>query len=323
MTKPHSPPAQPLPYFIDFSALYRRAEAISHAHQSGNLVFFLGAGASKAFQPQFPNWPQLLEEILAEAPPENQDDRGEIESLIRKGEYLLAAEALKRYAVVDRDDRDAVMDRTISKILERKATDGDPILQLGVLDFRTPIVTTNYDTILESVLRQHDLDTQVPVFTFEDDQEIAARLDPTESQSPYVFKLHGSIKKGTLIIDVGDYSSLYFHRRWPRALALLHHLFATKMVVFVGFSLSDPEMMPLLREATRFAGSYQHIALLKEDEVMKIQREVLRSHYRVDPIVYKDHAELPLYILEMRNFHPRDHLTPLRRARLRGSQLEG
>jgi len=37
------------PYWIDFSTLYKRADAISQAHNSGNLVFFLGSGASKAF----------------------------------------------------------------------------------------------------------------------------------------------------------------------------------------------------------------------------------------------------------------------------------
>jgi hypothetical protein len=97
--------------------------------------------------------------------------------------------------------------------------------------------------------------------------------------------LHGSAKKGDLILDEGDYADLYFRGRWPRAIALLQHLLATKMVIFVGFSLSDPEIMPLLREATRYASSYQHLAFLKESDVAKIAREVLRFHYRVDPVL--------------------------------------
>jgi hypothetical protein len=36
------------PYWIDFSALYERSDAISQAYHSHNLVFFLGSGASKA-----------------------------------------------------------------------------------------------------------------------------------------------------------------------------------------------------------------------------------------------------------------------------------
>jgi hypothetical protein len=162
MPKHHSASTRPLPYFIDFSPLYRRAEAISHAYQSGNLVFFLGAGASKAFQPEFPSWPQLLREVLADTQTETAEDRAEIRRLIEGGRYLLAAEALKRFAEVDRVDRDDAIDRKVSAILERKILmDGDPILQLGVLDFATPIVTTNYDTILEMVLRQHDLDSML------------------------------------------------------------------------------------------------------------------------------------------------------------------
>jgi predicted nucleotidyltransferase len=318
MPKIQSESARLRPYFIDFSDLYRRAEDISHAYQSGNLVFFLGAGASKAFQSQFPSWSQLLKDLLAETQIEGNEG-SEIRKLIEKGEYLLAAEALKRFAIVDRVNRDDAIDRKVSDILERKVADGDPILQLGVLDFETPIVTTNYDMILEKVLRQHDLD-KVDVFTFENDEQISARLDPTKAQSQYVFKLHGSASAthGHLILDEGDYADLYFRGRWPIALALLRHLLATKMVIFVGFSLSDPEIMPLLRQATRFASSYQHLAFFKEGDLTKIEREVLRSHYFVDPVLYQKHLELPLYILEMRNFHPRERLT----VKLLGKRLE-
>lgn len=32
------------PYWIDYSGLYTRAEAIHRAYSSGNLVFFVGSG---------------------------------------------------------------------------------------------------------------------------------------------------------------------------------------------------------------------------------------------------------------------------------------
>jgi predicted nucleotidyltransferase len=300
----------PLPYLTDFSALYRKAEAISHAYRSGNLVFFLGAGASKTFHWKFPNWPELLNELQAETPTQQPDDRNEIATLIRDGKYLLAAEAIKQYAIIDRDDRDEVVDRKVSAILARRPLkEGNSVLHQAILDFMVPIVTTNYDTILESTLRINDLDQSIPVFTFNDGDSIGACLDPTAPQGPFVFKLHGSMGKGSLILDEGDYANLYFHENWPRALALLRHILSTKMVVFVGFSLSDPEIMPILREATRYSSSYQHIAFLKKDNISRIEQDVLRSYYRVEPITYNDHGELPLLLLEMRNFNPRDRLT--------------
>ncbi|HET6977703.1 MAG TPA: SIR2 family protein [Pyrinomonadaceae bacterium] len=309
MTNPTPLPSRPLPYFIDFSSLYRRSEAISHAFQGGNLVFFLGAGASIAFNSDFPGWAQLLQSVLGELHIE-ADNREEIRSLIAKDKFLLAAQALKHFAVFDRDDRDHAMSTAVNTILERETQrGGDSILHLGVLDFGAPIVTTNFDTILENVRREHNLDVGGSVFNFADDNAIGIRLDPTEARSQYIFKLHGTAGQGKIILDEGDYANLYFRGCWPRAVALLHHILATKMVVFVGFSLSDPEIMPLLREATRHASSYQHLAFLQKDNVTSIECEVLRSHYRVDPILYENHAELPLYILEMSNFHPRDRLT--------------
>jgi predicted nucleotidyltransferase len=303
-------PANPLPYIIDFSALYGKAEAISHAYRNGNLVFFLGAGASKAFDVKFPNWPELLNALQSELPTERPEDRPEIKNLIAAGKYLLAAEAIKRYAVVDRDSRDQVVDRKVGSILGRRPlAEGNPDLHQAILDFQSPVVTTNFDTILEATLRRHGLDGTVPVFTFEEDEPIGERLDPTGEQSQYVFKLHGGTGKGSLILDEGDYTDMYFRENRPRALALLRHILTTKMVVFVGFSLSDPEIMPILREATRYSSTYQHIAFMRESTISKIEREVLRAYYRVDPILYEEHGELPLFILEMRNFNPRDRLT--------------
>lgn len=238
------------------------------------------------------------------------EDRDEINKLVKAGKYLLAAEAIKRFAKVDRDSRDEAVDREVSSILDQQAmTDGTPILQMAVLDFQAPIITTNFDTILEYTLRSVDLDTAYPVFTYEDQREITQRLDPTEDHSRYIFKLHGSIRKGGLILDEGDYANIYFHERWPVALALLRHILATKMVVFIGFSLSDPEIMPILREATRYAGSYQHIAFLKDTDISRIEQDTLRSYYSVEPILYQQHSELPLFVMEMRNFNPREELT--------------
>ena len=39
----------PDPFKLDFSDLYNKSDAIAQAYNSGNLVFFLGAGASKAY----------------------------------------------------------------------------------------------------------------------------------------------------------------------------------------------------------------------------------------------------------------------------------
>ncbi len=300
------------PYWIDFSALYERSDAISQAYHSHNLVFFLGSGASKAFGSPMPNWNELLISLLSEIRTENKHQREEISKLIKEQRYLLAAEAIKQFAIFDTDKRDLAVDSLVGKILKQRMnmSERNPILHLSILDFSVPIFTTNFDNIVESLIAEYKVENyRGTAITYEDEEDAAILLNPTKRHENYVFKLHGSIDKTQrLLLDEKDYSDFYFHARWPTSLQLLRHTLATKMVVFIGFSLSDPDIMLILREATRYSSSFQHMALLREAEITSIEKEVLRSNYRVDPILYEHHSHLPLYIMEIRNFYSREDI---------------
>ena len=108
------------PYWIDFSDLYRRADDIAHAYQSNNLVFFLGSGASKYYVQEMPDWRQLLEALMSELQPEKEWQRSEIRQLIEKQRYLLAAEAIKQYAISTMDNHNLAVDKAISGILSQR-----------------------------------------------------------------------------------------------------------------------------------------------------------------------------------------------------------
>jgi hypothetical protein len=274
------------------------------------LIFFLGSGASKAYGSPIPNWNELLIGLLSEIRTENPHQREEISALIKSLRYLLAAEAIKRFGVFDTDKRDLAVDSLVAKILKQREnmSERNPILHLAILDFSVPIFTTNYDNIIESLIAEYKVDGYRRTdITYEDEEDASRLLSPTGVHENYVFKLHGSIDKTQrLILDEKDYSDFYFHARWPISLQLLRHTLATKMVVFIGFSLSDPDIMLILCEATRYSSSYQHIALLHKPAITSIEQEVLRSNYRVDPVLYDHHSHLPLYVMEMRNFYHRE-----------------
>ena len=302
-------------YWIDFSPLYKKAEAISQAYNSNNLVFFLGPGVSKAYAPHMPDWEQLLNALRTKFQPSNPSHREEVRRLIESRRYLLAAEAIKQYTSFDKEDPDSAIDRAIAEILQQRLirSSKNPILHLTLLDFAVPIITTNYDTIIERVISEYNVDTHKHVaFTYEDERDTALLLSPTRRPENYVFKLHGSISKtGRLIFDERDYTDFYCMRRWPVSLELLRHTLATKLVIFLGYSASDPEIMFILREATRYSSSYQHVALMLESDVSPIEKETLRSIYKVDPVVYENPSLLPLFVMEMRSFYSQERI-PLR-----------
>jgi hypothetical protein len=271
------------PYWIDYSDLYIRADAISHAYHSGNLVFLLGSGASKAYSSAMPNWNELLVGLLSDIKLQNAKQKEEITEHIKNQQYLLAAEAVKKFGDYDTDNKDLAVDELVGKIIKQRTNyaDENPILHLSILDFGVPIITTNFDTIIEDLIAEHKVPGYKPSpITYEDQDDVASLLNPTRMHENYVFKLHGSIHKiQRLILDENDYADFYFHRKWSTSLQLLRHVLATKMVIFVGFSLSDPEIMPILREATRYSSSYQHIALMHERSLTAIQKDSLRSNY--------------------------------------------
>lgn len=300
------------PYLIDFSALYKKAAAISQAYRSGNLVFFLGSGASKTFAPNMANWTELLTDLLSRIETKESDERRQISALIKNQRYLLAAEAIKKYGSFGTAEKGLAVGSVVAKMLDQRMnmSEKNPILHLAILDFSVPIFTTNYDNIIEQLIAEHKVEGyRHTALTYEDQEDAARLLNPTIEHENYVFKLHGSVDKTQrLILSEKDYYDFYFDAYWPKSLQLLRHILATKMVVFVGFSLSDPDIMLILREATRYSSSYQHLALMYKSTVTSIEREVMQSSYRVDPVLYEDHAHLPLYIMEMRNFYHREDI---------------
>jgi len=83
------------------------------------------------------------------------------------------------------------------------------------------------------------------------------------------------------------------------------------MVIFLGYLTTDPEFTFILREAACRSSSYQHIALMLKSDVSSIEKKVLRSNYKVDPILYDDPSLLLLFVMEMRSFY-RQQEVPLR-----------
>ena len=76
------------PYSFDLSAIYRKSNTIFHAIQSNNLVFFVGSGVSKAYNPDIPNWSELLNSLLSEVNISNEEKKEEIIYLIKKTQHL-------------------------------------------------------------------------------------------------------------------------------------------------------------------------------------------------------------------------------------------
>ena len=116
--------------------------------------------------------------------------------------------------------------------------------ELATIPFISTIVTTNWDTFFE------DECGALPLVTPDD-------YPYWDMPGRRVLKIHGSISNvGTLVATTGDYESCYRRLRTGILGSSLQHLLATNTVVFVGYSLQDPDFVRLYRLLRKQLGPY-------------------------------------------------------------------
>ncbi|MFI9561174.1 SIR2 family protein [Nonomuraea endophytica] len=195
------------------------------AHRAGNLVIFVGAGASR-------DAPSNLPDFLSLA-------RG------------LAAEAQMELTSQDEAHLDAFMGRIADRQFDahrRVAFHiGDPtslpnrlhaaLVNLAVAPGPVRIVTTNYDRHLSTALRDRNITVD----------EYAGPALPMGDDFTGIVYLHGTLSQDArrLVVTDSDFGRAYLRDAW--AARFLERMFATYTVLFVGYSHGDVVMRYLAR----------------------------------------------------------------------------
>lgn len=116
--------------------------------------------------------------------------------------------------------------------------------ELATIPYIDTIITTNWDSFFEE---------ECGALPFVVPEDYAYWDLPGRR----VFKIHGSISNiGTIVATRRDYEACY--RRLKRGVigATLQHLLATRTVVFVGYSLRDPDFVKLYQQLRRQLGDF-------------------------------------------------------------------
>jgi hypothetical protein len=212
--------------------------------KEGRCIVFVGSGLSAGAR--LPTWKQLLLDVIAEmasALPGGEREEEELRKLVDQGKLLEVADHCKER-----------MGSSFHTLLTDKLRgDKEAIPETFRLLMHIPFaawVTTNYDKLLERAYSE-ELGGYPRVLTHMDTEPLGRLLF---DDGKFVLKAHGDIDRhGTVVLTSRDYAEIIHSN--PSFNAVFTSLLLTRALLFVGYSLSDPDFRLLLdRQFTAFKG---------------------------------------------------------------------
>jgi hypothetical protein len=264
-------------------------EALVRELADRRVLLFIGAGISKAASPATPTWGQLLTGLSAKLA--KGTDRKLVGQLIRQNDLLDAAQVIS----------DGVVRADINAKL-RDAFQPNTTPHHGIykdilsLDLKT-VVTTNYDEFIEKNFEHYsggNAAYSVLRYTSND------LLEHLRSPSRLVVKVHGCITEpGKVVLD----RSSYFKARQQNRgfFDVISSLFTVNTVLFIGYSLGDPDMQIILENIHAASeSSHGHYSLLPKQKHRSLV-SALRQTYNISCIEYPEgaHNLVPDYLASL------------------------
>ena len=192
---------------------------IQRASRENRLVIFVGAGVS--MNSSVPSWNQLINRMKAELP----------------NEFSEETDALK-IAQIYKDSRGhkEYMDKVKDILLYNKAVPNP--LHKSILALNPcHIITTNYDDLIEQELSKEFLQYHI----IREEKDI-----PQMTYANTLVKMHGDYVTDNIVLTEDDYYN--YKENFPLTRAFVQSLFASKLILFVGFSFADLNLKFILNE---------------------------------------------------------------------------
>jgi hypothetical protein len=245
---------------------------IRTAIDTNKLVVFTGAGIS--IDAGVPGWDILIDEMRSEVEiPHNEQD------YLRIAQMYFNDRQLKEFI----DKVRAVLKHKKIKYNEIH----EEIFQLNPVH----ILTTNFDDLLEQVIKKQSL----PFSVVTKDNEFPYALNTS-----LLVKVHGDLDETNIVLKEDDY--IDYSSNHPLIEAFLKSVFASKIVLFVGYSFSDNDLKMIIQNVRNILGQdFQNAYLLSiDDNLHPAQREYLKNK-GINVVNYYDATNGTNYISEYLN----------------------
>jgi hypothetical protein len=225
------------------------SEALVKELAARRCIIFFGAGASVACTPTMgdlarrpPNWPDLLAELNARVPA--GPDRVLATQLIAELKFLDAAEVIA--AAINRADYADAMRQLLELPRFRQSSIHEYVLNLDP----KIAITTNFDQIYDRYCTGGAAAAGYNIVKYTDSHLVQQLRSPTRT----VIKAHGCISQTDHMVLT---RSGYFEarRQYGQFFRVLDALCLTHTILFLGYSLADPDIQLALENATISAPS--------------------------------------------------------------------
>jgi len=219
---------------------------IQQASKSNKLVVFVGAGVS--VNSGISSWGDLIKELKSELP--SDVIYSETDSL-KVAQFYHDIRGHKEYL------------EKIKQLLKFGKASFNP-LHNAILDLSpSHIITTNFDDFIEQSLRSKNLQYHI----IKKDSDL-----PYVQHDRMVIKMHGDLEIGNIVFTEKDY--LDYLINFPLIDAFVKSLFATKLVLFVGFSFNDYNLKFILNSIQNLLKEdFQPVYMLSSEKVNYVVKE--------------------------------------------------
>ena len=262
--------------------------AIASYVYAGRCVLFAGAGLSRAVG--YPDWKGLLEKLIQEVAPHRRDAGGskELKALLAAGKYADVADQC----------REQLGPSQLFRFLQRELTGRAPRRRSHGAITRTPyrcIVTTNFDTLLEDAYAKWS-DRGIPKSPC--GYELGEHGTLVVDDAFFILKAHGSVTDdGSIVFTTEDYRRI-IHAS-PAFQAVMSTILMSNAILFVGYSLSDPNFRLLLENQLTTFGAKAPPRYAIMEALGPYERDLLERSMGIRTLTYpKGRHELVDHLLQ-------------------------
>ncbi|MBE7686817.1 tetratricopeptide repeat protein [Tenacibaculum finnmarkense genomovar ulcerans] len=229
------------------------------------LIIFVGAGVSMPFG--FPNWINLVIDILKELKKEGDSKGLDLDYYINQGTELDVFDVLDKLENIGFKPK--VKTLLYDKIKNVNIDEKDFSKIEKFWSISDKIITTNYDSVLEKGKPTH-----IDAFSNFNEFQQAKSLNG----KPFLYKIHGDIvNPDNCILFNSDYKKLY--KKDSSDITTLKNFITNKTILFIGFSFEDKfikKQFKFINKLYKGHGKEHFIVSLNNKDLSKFSLKTLK-----------------------------------------------